>query len=229
MYIQSEILKNIEAIIFDLDGSLVDSMWIWPEVDEEYFVKYGLTKPEGFYEEMEGKSYTEVAQLYLDTFPQLPCTIDEIKQEWNDMTYEKYCTEVPLKPGAREMIETLYAQGVRFGIASSNSIDLVKAVIRALGVEHYFDSIHTSCEVRTGKPAPDVYLLAAKDLQIVPEHCLVFEDVPMGILAGKNAGMRVCAVDDRFSKNLEEKKRSLADYYIKDYYDIINHTYEVLV
>lgn len=229
MYIQSEILKNIEAIIFDLDGSLVDSMWIWPEVDEEYFVKYGLTKPEGFYEEMEGKSYTEVAQLYLDTFPQLPCTIDEIKQEWNDMTYEKYCTEVPLKPGAREMIETLYAQGVRFGIASSNSIDLVKAVIRALGVEHYFDSIHTSCEVRTGKPAPDVYLLAARDLQIAPEHCLVFEDVPMGILAGKNAGMRVCAVDDRFSKNLEEKKRSLADYYIKDYYDIINHTYEVLV
>ncbi|MDY5987803.1 HAD family hydrolase [Sporofaciens sp. SGI.106] len=222
-------LKNIEAIIFDLDGSLVDSMWIWPEVDEEYFVKYGLTKPEGFYEEMEGKSYTEVAQLYLDTFPQLPCTIDEIKQEWNDMTYEKYCTEVPLKPGAREMIETLYAQGVRFGIASSNSIDLVKAVIRALGVEQYFDSIHTSCEVRTGKPAPDVYLLAARDLQIVPEHCLVFEDVPMGILAGKNAGMRVCAVDDRFSKNLEEKKRSLADYYIKDYYDIINHTYEVLV
>lgn len=229
MYIQSEILKNIEAIIFDLDGSLVDSMWIWPEVDEEYFVKYGLTKPEGFYEEMEGKSYTEVAQLYLDTFPQLPCTIDEIKQEWNDMTYEKYCTEVPLKPGAREMIETLYAQGVRFGIASSNSIDLVKAVIRALGVEQYFDSIHTSCEVRTGKPAPDVYLLAARDLQIVPEHCLVFEDVPMGILAGKNAGMRVCAVDDRFSKNLEEKKRSLAYYYIKDYYDIINHTYEVLV
>lgn len=229
MYIQSEILKNIEAIIFDLDGSLVDSMWIWPEVDEEYFVKYGLTKPEGFYEEMEGKSYTEVAQLYLDTFPQLPCTIDEIKQEWNDMTYEKYCTEVPLKPGAREMIETLYAQGVRFGIASSNSIDLVKAVIRALGVEQYFDSIHTSCEVRTGKPAPDVYLLAARDLQIAPEHCLVFEDVPMGILAGKKAGMRVCAVDDRFSKNLEEKKRSLADYYIKDYYDIINHTYEVLV
>lgn len=226
---KSVILKDIEAVIFDLDGSLVDSMWIWPQVDEEYFVKYGLTKPEGFYEEMEGKSYTEVAQLFLDTFPQLACSVDEIKQEWNDMTYEKYCTEVPLKPGAREMIETLYAQGVRFGIASSNSIDLVKAVIRALGVEQYFDSIHTSCEVRTGKPAPDVYLLAARDLQIAPEHCLVFEDVPMGILAGKNAGMRVCAVDDRFSKNLEEKKRSLADYYIKDYYDIINHTYEVLV
>ena len=224
-----EILKDIEAVIFDLDGSLVDSMWIWPEVDEEYFIKYGLTKPEGFYEEMEGKSYTEVAQLYLDTFPQLPCTVEEIKQEWSDMTYKKYCTEVPLKPGARELIETLYGQGVRFGIASSNSIDLVKAVIQALGVEQYFDSIHTSCEVRTGKPAPDVYLLTAGDLQIAPEHCLVFEDVPMGILAGKNAGMRVCAVDDRFSKNLEEKKRALADYYIKDYYDIINHTYEVLV
>ncbi|MFR9064078.1 MAG: HAD family hydrolase [[Clostridium] scindens] len=79
-----------------------------------------------------------------------------------------------------------------------------------------------------GKPSPDVYLLVAKEMGVHPEICLVFEDVPMGILAGKNAGMRVCAVDDDFSRPQEDKKKKLADYYIQDYYDIKKETYEVL-
>ena len=68
-----------------------------------------------------------------------------------------------------------------------------------------------------GKPAPDIYLLVAEELDVKPERCLVFEDVPMGILAGKNAGMRTCAVDDEFSRAQDEKKRSMADYYIHNY------------
>ena len=74
------ILKEIEAVIFDLDGSLVDSMWIWPAVDRAYLEKYHLTQPDNFHEGMEGKSYTEVAQYFLDVFPELDCTIEEVKQ-----------------------------------------------------------------------------------------------------------------------------------------------------
>ena len=73
-----------------------------------------------------------------------------------------------------------------------------------------------------------MYLNVARDLGVAPEKCLVFEDVSNGILAGKNAGMKVCAVDDRFSRPQEAKKRELADYYIQDYDDIKNNTYEVL-
>ena len=79
-----------------------------------------------------------------------------------------------------------------------------------------------------GKPAPDVYLAAAKALNVSPENCLVFEDVPMGILAGKNAGMKVCAVEDSYSKEQMEQKKKLADYYIKDYDEVLNQTFEVL-
>ena len=86
----------------------------------------------------------------------------------------------------------------------------------------------TSCEAKRGKPAPDVYLKAAGQLGAEPSACLVFEDVPMGILAGKNAGMRVCAVDDWFSRPQDAKKRELADYFIHSYEDITNQTYEVL-
>ena len=91
-----------------------------------------------------------------------------------------------------------------------------------------FDSVWTSGEAKAGKPDPAVYLCVAEALQIAPENCLVFEDIPMGILAGKNAGMKVCAVHDVDSINQEDKKRALADYYIQDYDDIKNNTYEVL-
>ena len=80
-----------------------------------------------------------------------------------------------------------------------------------------------------GKPAPDVYLKTAAGLHKKPEECLVFEDVPMGILAGKNAGMKVCAVEDAFSAQQADKKKDLADYYIDDYFQVMNHTYEVLL
>lgn len=226
--LKSTILEGIEAIIFDLDGTLVNSMGIWEEVDKEYFEKYNLTPPEGFHEAMEGMSYTEVAQLYLDSFPELTCTIEELKQEWQDMTYEKYTKELTLKQGAYRMIEALYSVGIRFGISSSNSIELVNATLEALHIRRFFDAVHTSCEVKSGKPCPDVYLLTASDLNVSPQKCLVFEDVPKGILAGKNAGMRVCAIDDEYSRNQEARKRELADFYINDYNDILNSTYEVL-
>ena len=86
--------------------------------------------------------------------------------------------------------------------------------------------MRTSCEVSAGKPAPDVYLKVAEDLQVDPASCLVFEDIPNGILAGKNAGMEVCAVDDEFSRPLEQEKKRLADYFIHDFNDIFRHTYE---
>ena len=94
------------------------------------------------------------------------------------------------------------------------------AVLESLGIAEYFDELHTSCEVEKGKPAPDIYLAVAEKLQAEPSRCLVFEDIEMGIMAGKNAGMEVCAVEDEFSMNQIEAKKKLADYYIKDYFDI---------
>lgn len=221
-------LHEVEAIIFDMDGTLVDSMWVWTAIDDEYIKKYNLTEPEDFHEKMEGMSYTETAQYFLDVFPSLPHTLEEIKQEWYEMSLDKYTHEVHLKDGAEAFIKSARDKGIRIGIATSNDRKLVEASLKAMGVSELFDTICTSCEVRKGKPAPDVYLKAAENLAVSPQKCLVFEDVPMGVLAGKNAGMQVCAVDDWFSRPQDAKKRELADYYILGYDDIMNQTYEVL-
>lgn len=221
-------LKNIEAVIFDVDGTLVDSMWVWQAVDQEYFERYNLTAPESFYDDIEGMSYSEVARYYLDTFPQITSTLEELMDEWTEMAHHKYLHEVPLKKGVRAFIEQVRAQGIKTGIATSNRKEMVEDMLAEFGMTDFFDVIHSACEAGVGKPAPDVYLMTAKDLETKPENCLVFEDVPNGILAGKNAGMKVCAVEDRFSSPQEMKKRELADYYIQDYDEIEQETYEVL-
>lgn len=223
-----KMLEDIDAVIFDMDGTLVDSMWIWPDIDRVYLEKYHLTQPEDFHLAMEGMSYREVAQYFLDTFPTLSRTREEVMDEWTQMAYERYMTQVPLKEGAYEFIRRMRDMGKKIGIATSNGRRLVDDTLEALKITSLFDSVRTACEVPLGKPAPDVYLLVARDIGVEPKRCLVFEDVPMGILAGKNAGMRVCAVEDDFSRPQEQKKRELADYYIQDYKDIINETYEVL-
>lgn len=221
-------LTDKDAVIFDFDGTLADSMWIWTSIDDDYLNKYKLKKPEHFHEAMEGMSYREAAQYFLRVFPQLPYTIEEIMQEWSEMANEKYFTQVFLKDGAREFLSHIKEQGMKTGIATSNAREIVVDTLEVMGVSGYFDSIHSACEVAAGKPSPEIYLLVAKELGVEPERCLVFEDVPMGILAGKNAGMQVCAVEDEFSRSQLARKKELADYYIENYYDILNQTYEVL-
>ena len=122
----------------------------------------------------------------------------------------------------------MHEKGIKMGIATSNNRELAEGTLKNNKVFEYMGSIWTSCEAGAGKPNPAVYLNVAKDLGVSPEKCLVFEDVSNGILAGKNAGMKVCAVDDNFSRPQDALKRELADYYIQDYDDIKNNTYEVL-
>lgn len=220
-------LNDIKAVIFDLDGTLVDSMWMWRDIDIEFLSQFKQKLPTDLQKEIEGMSFSETAHYFKETF-KLPISEEEMKAMWNSMAYEKYTNEVPLKEGVYDFLRYLKDKGVKIGIATSNSKELVSAVIKSLGVEDFFHSIHTACEVDRGKPAPDIYKLVAEDLNVPPEHCLVFEDIPAGIMAGHAAGMKTCAVKDEYSNHLIARKKELADYYIDTYNDILTRNYEVL-
>lgn len=212
-------LKDKEAVIFDMDGSLVDSMWVWKEIDIAYLGKFHLTIPEDLQRQIEGMSFTETAVYFKERFS-LPCTVEEIKADWNQMAWEMYRTRVMPKPGAIDFLEHCKKQNIKLGIATSNSRPIVDMVLKERGIAAYFSCIMTGCEAKKGKPAPDVYLLTAEQLQVAPEKCLVFEDIVSGILAGKAAGMEVCAVEDAYSAYQREEKKKLADYYIQDFREI---------
>ncbi len=212
-------LQQKEAVIFDMDGSLVDSMWVWKDIDIEYLGRFGLDIPDDLQQEIEGMSFTETARYFRDRFG-LDRSVEQIRADWNEMAWDKYRSRVMLKPGAREFLDYCRSQGIKLGIATSNSREIVDMVMEARGVSDYFSCITTACEAKKGKPAPDVYLLTAQQLSVDPKNCLVFEDIVFGIQAGKAAGMEVCAVDDAYSAYQEAEKRSLADYYIKDFREI---------
>lgn len=218
-------LKNKKAVIFDLDGSLVDSMWLWREIDIEFLGARGMELPEDFQQKIEGMSFTETAIYSKERF-QLTETVEELKEIWNAMAMDKYAHEVPFKPHAEKFLKHCKERGIPMGIATSNSRELVQAVSDALGLHNYIETIVTSCEVNRGKPAPDVYLEVARRLQVKPEECLVFEDIPAGIMAGKAAGMTTCAVEDAYSADMIGEKQRLADYYITDYIQVLKDTYE---
>ncbi len=213
-------LRNINAVLFDLDGSLVDSMWIWKDIDREYLGRFNIPLPEDLQSSIEGMSFSETAVYFKEHFP-IPDSIEQMKSDWTQMARDKYLHEVPLKNGADRFITYCADHDIRLGIATSNERSLVEGVLQSLGVSRYFTCIVTGCEVKRGKPSPDVYLEAARQCGVAPESCLVFEDIIPGIQAGKAANMKVCAVHDLYSLHQTREKQELADFYIHDYEDVM--------
>lgn len=213
-------LPDFDAAIFDMDGSLVDSMWMWKEIDRVYLGRFGIDLPDDLQEKIEGMSFTETAHFFKEEFG-IPDDIETMKMEWNQMAYDTYRTSVPYKEGAEEFLKWCKVNGKKLGVATSNSRELVDNVGQVLGFDRYFEYILTACEAKKGKPAPDIYLAVAERLGVQPERCIVFEDIVAGIMAGKNAGMTVFAVEDEYSVDARERKRELADYYINDFRDLV--------
>ena len=215
-----ELLNGKKAVLFDLDGTLVDSMWMWGQIDIEFLGRFGYECPEDLQKTIEGMSFSETAVYFKERFD-LPMTLDEIKECWIDMSIEKYRHEVPLKDGALEFLKYCKANGIKTAIATSNGREIVDALIDSLQIGSFLQEIITACEVNAGKPEPDIYLEAARRLSVPASDCLVFEDIPAGILAGKRAGMTVIAVEDAWSGNQDDEIRSLSDGYIQSFYELL--------
>ncbi|MCR5638567.1 MAG: HAD family phosphatase [Lachnospiraceae bacterium] len=213
-------LKGIKAVIFDFDGTLADSMWMWPSIDEDYLKKFGIKCPETLHTELEGKSPSECAKYFQEKF-NINESEEAMMDAWNDMAAYNYEHKVFLKPGMESFLRKLKENGIKIGIGSSNFKELVVSALKNNGVLEYIDSIHVSSEVAAGKPAPDIYELTAEDLGVKPRECLVFEDIVQGLLAGKRAGMKTVAVFDECSGEKQELNKEMCDYYIFDATSII--------
>ncbi|MBM7833927.1 HAD family hydrolase [Clostridium sardiniense] len=212
--------NDVKAAIFDLDGTLIDSMWVWEQIDMDYLGEKNIEVPENLNDEIGHLSFNQVAVYFKERF-KLEDSLDEIKKSWSDMAYYHYSTDIKLKNGVIEFFNFLKKSNIKIGLATSNSLHLLEAVLKNNGIYNYFDSITITDEVSVGKHEPDVYLLASKKLGVSPEECVVFEDIIQAVKGAKKAGMKVIGVEDIRSLNDKNEILSLADDFITDFREII--------
>lgn len=213
-------LENVKACIFDLDGTLIDSMGLWKGVDEEYFSMHNIPLPDDYQKMIDGMSIVEIAVFTKEKYG-FKESVEEMLDQWNKMAYRKYALEIQAKPGANEFLLKCKEKGLKIGVATSNSIPLYNAVANNLKFNEVVEVVVTGEDVKNGKPDPESYLKVAQKLNVNPKDCLVFEDLVVGIKAGLAAGMKTCAVFDKYSIDQDEERRKQADYYINDFYDVI--------
>ena len=213
---------NNKAFIFDMDGVIIDSEHIHARAKLATLREYGVGLP---VEELNLEHYVgrSAKEFWIDMKERFPDIFTEDWQVMANKKYEKYMeilnNDKNLKPidGLPELLQRLKAAGYKIGLASSSVRPMVNMVLNRFGIMDYFAALTTGDEVVNAKPAPEIYLLAAKKLGMAPADCTVVEDANAGVRAAKAAGMKCIAVQN---PNSGEQNLSMADEIIKKYEDI---------
>lgn len=205
----------IKGAIFDVDGTLLDSMEIWEDVVERYLKVIGTEPDPDIGTVLFTMSLPEGA-AYVKKYYKLPQSQGEIEQGILDIISNFYRETAPLKRGAAELLENLSKRNIHMTVATSNNKQQVEDAFERLGIAKYFDRIFTCAEVGAGKTKPDIYLEAAKYLGTRPEETIVFEDVVHAIRTAKNAGFLVAGIYDEASRDDQEEIKEIVDWYGKE-------------
>lgn len=213
-------IKKFKGVIFDLDGTLIDSMDVWNQVDIEFFKRRSMEVPEGYKKVISKMPFTAIAEYTKEKYS-IKESAEEIIEEWHTIALAEYKYNVKLKDGAKEFIEKCKENGLKCTYATASADILCDTVLKANNVYEYFDSKAYVYEVDKDKSEPDVYLLAAERLNLNPQECIVFEDIIEGVKSAKKGGFTVCGVYDDSSAKDEKEIREIADYYIKSFTELL--------
>lgn len=213
-------LKNIEGAVFDLDGTLLDSSWVWEKVDEKFLGDRGFQVPDDYVDEISPLGAERAAVYTIERFG-LNEDKDDIVREWIKMAKKEYATEVVCKPYAKEFLEELNKLNIKMAVATSSDRELFMKTLEREGILKYFQKIVTVDEVERGKGYPDIYEEAARRIKVNPHKCLVFEDILAGVTGASLGEFNVVAVFDEKSKHNWEKIKSISKYSINDYKELL--------
>jgi HAD superfamily hydrolase (TIGR01509 family) len=186
----------VAAVVFDMDGVLVDTEHVWDEVREQLTADWGGRYTPEAQQAMMGMSSSEWSR-YMHEAVGLPQSPEEINAEVVRRMLDRYRADLPVVPGAVEAVRALHGAGLALAVASSSNRPLIDTVLETAGITDAFAATVSSEEVARGKPAPDVYLEAARRLGVDPATCVAVEDSSNGIRAAHAAGMRVLAYPNR--------------------------------
>lgn len=205
----------IKGAIFDLDGTLLDSMWIWDTIGEDYLRSLGIEPRESLAEAFKTFTLEQSAEYYRTNYG-VTLSVDEIVNGVNNMIEDFYRNTVQLKKGVRELLERLSQSNIKMCVATVTDRYLAEGALTRLGVRSYFSEIFTTAEVGCGKGSPQIYRTALAHLGTEKSEAVVFEDAYHALMTAKNDGFYVAAVYD-MHESMQDEMKANGDYYITDY------------
>ena len=211
----------MKGVIFDFDGTIADSTYVWKKVDEDFFKARGMSVPEDYVENISTMSFVSGAVYTKETY-NLPETIEDIMAEWNVHALYEYANNVKLKPFAREYIAGYRNKGFKIGLATASNPEFYLPVLEREGIVNWFDAFVDGTSGARNKDFPDMYLMCAEKMGIRPEKCVVYEDIIKGIKSAKSVGMSVTAVYDEGSRNKWHETKKAADHFLLSFGDNLN-------
>ena len=214
-------MQNIKGAIFDLDGTLIDSMWMWGEVAIKYIKSHGAVPRPGFLEVLRSFNTKEEAQYYIDEYG-IDLPLEEVIKGRDNMMFEFLSNDVKLKDGVLPLLETLKERGVKMCIATATDRWLVEASVKRYNLMNYFDRVYTCTEENTSKKYPDIFFKAAGYLGTKVNETLVVEDALYAMKTAKKAGFIVAGVYDKAADDEQNEVKAVCDYYCKNPVDLLS-------
>ncbi|MBV8327789.1 hexitol phosphatase HxpB [Chryseobacterium sp.] len=203
----------LKAVIFDMDGVLVDSEGFWAQAEKDVFSSYGAKITDDLAALTKYMTTTEVTQFWYSRFPWDNLDVTEVENQVVTRVIELILSEDCIMSGVQGFIKNLKNEGYKIGLATNAPLRVAEAVLQKLNVRDWFDSIDSSEQESQGKPHPAVYLTAARKLGVSPEYCIAIEDSYSGLKAAKEAGMKTIV----FTNDHEAVHLGMADFSISNF------------
>jgi len=211
---------DIKGAIFDLDGTLLDSLSVWEQIDIQFLEKRGFKATTDYTRAVTPLGFHKAAEYTIERYG-LKESTEEVESQWMQMAKDAYASEIKLKPNALAYLLTLKKAGVKLGVATALRPESIEAVLKHNGIYDLFESFTMLHEVSRGKGFPDIYLLAAQRLGLFPARCMVYEDILTAVKGAKAGGFQVCGVYDAYAGHEWDQIVALSDYSIKDFAELM--------
>lgn len=204
---------EIKGIIFDLDGTLIDSMQIWYDIDRRFLLENGVENPpREISDKVKRMTVEQTADFFIEQFS-LKCTQEYVIKRIEELVRIEYEEKIPLKPYAMELLDNLDNKGIPYGIATATYSSLARAVLERHGIYDRIKFLLTDAEYPRGKKFPDIFMGAAELLGTKPGETIVVEDSLHSVITAKNAGFITAAVYDEASAEDRTELEKKSDYY----------------
>lgn len=212
--------KDFDCIIFDLDGTLIDSIGAWKKVDDIFMNRRNLPIPKDFYYKVSTLNFRQAAE-YVIAECGVTDTPEAVMAEWLGLIEYEYAHNIGMIDGAKEFVLKLKENGLKLALATASRKELYEPCLKRHGIYDCFDVFVTTDQVARKKGFPDVYLFAAQKLNVDPKRCCVFEDIVLGVKGAKMGDLKCVGVLEEHSKGDWDEIKKDSDLTIKSYFEIL--------